>query len=107
MPVKPKKLMILVPMQSCTFLFQTTGITPIDQIKQGMRLEVQHALQSKWIWIVKIMENVGGRLLLRYEGTDSAAHDFWLFYLNPRLHPIDWGQENSCIFRPPEGRLYK
>ncbi|XP_023933206.1 scm-like with four MBT domains protein 1 isoform X1 [Lingula anatina] len=82
-------------------LDRTTGITPIDQIKQGMRLEVQHELQPKSVWVVRIIENIGGRLLLRYEGTDSATHDFWLFYLHPRLHPIGWGQENGCIFRPP------
>ncbi|XP_074645284.1 scm-like with four MBT domains protein 1 [Tubulanus polymorphus] len=79
-----------------------TGTTPVDQIKQGMCLECQHALVPQCVWIVKILENVGGRLLLRYEGSNSAAHDFWMFYLNPRLHPIGWSQENNCIYRRPD-----
>ena len=85
--------------------FQTTGLTPIEQIKQGMRLEVQHCMHPKSVWIVQVLENVGGRLLLRYEGTESATHDFWLFYLSHRIHPIGWAPDHGCIYKPPEGKL--
>lgn len=44
-----------------------------------------------------------GRLLLRYEGCETAAHDFWLFYLNIRVHPVGWGQDNGLIYHPPSG----
>ena len=84
--------------------FQELGITPVDQIKSGQRLEVQHELAPSSVWIVRTLENVGGRLLLRYEGTDRATNDFWLFYLNHRLHPIGWAKENDCIYKPPEGK---
>ncbi len=49
------------------------------------------------------MENVGGRLLLRFEGTDKAKDDFWLFYLHRRLHPIGWCKDNEVVYKPPEG----
>ncbi len=55
------------------------------------------------MWIVRVMENVGGRLLLRYEGTDKAKDDYWLFYLHYRLHPIGWGKEHQAEYEPPEG----
>lgn len=85
------------------YLLQTTGITPIDQLKQGMRLELQHPISPMDVWLVKIIENVGGRLYLRFEGADSASHDFWLFYLNHRLHPIGWTKANGYRYKPPPG----
>ena len=57
----------------------------------------------RWVWIVRVMENIGGRLLLRFEGTDKAKDDFWLFYLHHRLHPIGWCRDNDAIYKPPEG----
>ncbi|XP_021367553.1 scm-like with four MBT domains protein 1 isoform X2 [Mizuhopecten yessoensis] len=83
-------------------LDKMTGITPIDQLKQGMRLELQHPINPMEIWLVKIIENVGGRLYLRFEGADTAANDFWLFYLNHRLHPIGWAKSNAYRYNPPK-----
>lgn len=83
---------------------QGTGPLPVDQIKTGMFLEVQLDLQPDCVWPVKIIENVGGRLLLRYEAMETAVDDFWLFYLHPRLHLIGWGKENGCRYHPPEGQ---
>lgn len=83
-------------------LDKKTGITPIDQLKQGMRLELQHPINTMDIWLVKIIENVGGRLYLRFEGADNASNDFWLFYLNHRLHPIGWAKSNSYRYNPPK-----
>ena len=84
------------------FNVQNLGVTPIDQIKLGQRLEVQHELAPRSVWIVRVLENVGGRLLLRYEGTDRAVHDFWLFYIHHRLHPMGWAKEHDCIYTPPD-----
>jgi len=72
-----------------------------------MRLEVQHDLEPSLLWIVKIRKNVGGRLLLCYEGTEEedTTADFWLFYLDHRLHPIGWAQQQGCIYKPPTGRF--
>ncbi len=81
-------------------------MTPIDQIKEGMRLEVQHVMNPQFVWVVRVMENVGGRLLLRYEGTDKANHDFWLFYIHYRLHYIGWAKEHGLSYKQPPGRHF-
>ena len=68
-----------------------------------MRLELQHPINSVEVWLVKILENVGGRLYLRFEGLEIATHDFWLFYLNHRLHPVGWAKANGLKYQPPRG----
>lgn len=82
---------------------QSTGTTPVDQLKRGMRLELQHAINPVDVWLVKVIENVGGRLYLRLEGAESGSHDFWLFYLNHRIHPIGWAKANGYKYSPPPG----
>ncbi|XP_036366059.1 scm-like with four MBT domains protein 1 isoform X1 [Octopus sinensis] len=83
-------------------LDKTTGTTPVDQIKQGMRLELQDHINPNHVWIVKVLENVGGRLYLRQEGLNHSETDFWLFYLNHLLHPIDWAKQNNYEYSPPK-----
>ena len=83
--------------------FQTTGTSPIDQLKQGMRLELQDADRPTQVWLVRIMENVGGRLYLRVEGMESGVADFWAFYLNELLHPIGWAKERGYSYVAPKG----
>lgn len=82
-------------------LDKSTGTTPVDQLKRGMRLELQHAINPVDVWLVKVIENVGGRLYLRLEGAESGSHDFWLFYLNHRIHPIGWAKANGYKYSPP------
>ncbi len=65
-----------------------------------MRLEIQDELAPLRVWLAKILENVGGRLLLQYEGT---SHAFWLFYLSHRLHPIGWASDMGLDYSPPSG----
>ena len=74
---------------------QKSGTTPVDFIKPGHWLEVQEEAIPVHVWPVRIIENVGGRLLLRYEGAKNASRDFWLFYLNIRLHELGWCKDNE------------
>ncbi|XP_059151098.1 scm-like with four MBT domains protein 1 [Physella acuta] len=83
-------------------LDKSTGATPVDQIKEGMRLEIQNKTRPDKVWLVKIVENIGGRLYLRYEGLETATHDFWLFYLDEKLHPIGWCNLSGYEYHPPE-----
>lgn len=70
--------------------------TPIDRIKQGMKVEVQDKLHPYHLWIATVIESVGGRLLLRYDTPDSTSdRDFWLFYSSPRLFPVGWSEKNG------------
>ncbi|KAL7982825.1 hypothetical protein Chor_013161 [Crotalus horridus] len=53
-------------------------------------------------WIVSVVENVGGRLRLRYAGLEETeTYDQWLFYLDCRLRPVGWCQENKYQLEPP------
>lgn len=92
---------------SLYMLDRRTGPLPIDQIKEGMFLEVQLEEQLNHVWVVKVIENVGGRLLLRYEALDSASDDFWLFYLHHRLHSIGWAKSRDLQYHPPSAVLTK
>ena len=84
---------------------QKEGSAPVDQIKVGMRIEIQLELSPNYAWLVKVIENVGGRLLLRYEGMETASRDFWLFYLNHRLHYIGWAEKKGYKYQAPQGTL--
>ncbi|XP_071406654.1 scm-like with four MBT domains protein 1 [Pithys albifrons albifrons] len=78
------------------------GKNPLDLIAPGSRLELQNPRDSLEAWIVTVVENVGGRLKLRYEGLeDSDKFDQWLFYLDPFLHQVGWAAEHGYSLQPP------
>ncbi|CAG2054501.1 unnamed protein product [Timema podura] len=61
-----------------------------------MKLEVQDKRDPNRLWVATILENVGGRLLLRYDTPDSSSPDFWLFYTSHRLYQMDWAAEKGA-----------
>ncbi|XP_034837388.1 scm-like with four MBT domains protein 1 [Maniola hyperantus] len=61
------------------------GLSPIDRIKGGMKVEIQNIIDPYRYWIATVCENAGGRLLLRYDGADDDLAQFWMFFCNPRL----------------------
>ncbi|XP_026648241.1 scm-like with four MBT domains protein 1 [Zonotrichia albicollis] len=78
------------------------GKNPLDLIAPGSRLELQNARDSLEAWIVTVVENVGGRLKLRYEGLeDLDKFDQWLFYLDPFLHQVGWAAQHGYSLQPP------
>ncbi|NWT89583.1 SMBT1 protein, partial [Lanius ludovicianus] len=78
------------------------GKNPLDLIAPGSRLELQNIRDSLEAWIVNVVENVGGRLRLRYEGLeDSDKFDQWLFYLDPFLHQVGWAAQHGYSLQPP------
>ncbi|XP_050168710.1 scm-like with four MBT domains protein 1 [Myiozetetes cayanensis] len=78
------------------------GKNPLDLIAPGSRLELQNIRDSLEAWIVTVVENVGGRLKLRYEGLeDSDKFDQWLFYLDPFLHQVGWAAQHGYSLQPP------
>ncbi|XP_048344099.1 scm-like with four MBT domains protein 1 [Sphaerodactylus townsendi] len=77
------------------------GKNPLDLIAPGSRLECQHLKNSLGAWIVNVIDNIGGRLKLRYEGLgDLDQYDFWMYYLDPFLHPVGWATQHSFILEP-------
>ncbi|NXK88578.1 SMBT1 protein, partial [Formicarius rufipectus] len=78
------------------------GKNPLDLIAPGSRLELQNTRDSLGAWIVTVVDNVGGRLKLRYEGLeDSDKFDQWLFYLDPFLHQVGWAAQHGYSLQPP------
>ncbi|XP_010185148.1 PREDICTED: scm-like with four MBT domains protein 1, partial [Mesitornis unicolor] len=78
------------------------GKNPLDLIAPGSRLELQNTRDSLEAWIVNVIENIGGRLKLRYEGLgDSDKFDQWIFYLDPFLHQVGWAAQHGYSLQPP------
>ncbi|NWR74597.1 SMBT1 protein, partial [Centropus unirufus] len=78
------------------------GKNPLDLIAPGSRLELQNIRDSLEAWIVNVVENVGGRLKLRFEGLeDCDKFDQWLFYLDPFLHQVGWAAQHGYSLQPP------
>ncbi|XP_008703636.1 scm-like with four MBT domains protein 2 [Ursus maritimus] len=78
------------------------GKGPIDLITVDCLIELQDSQSPFQYWIVSVIENVGGRLRLRYVGLeDTESYDQWLFYLDYRLRPVGWCQENKYRMDPP------
>ncbi|XP_042336984.1 scm-like with four MBT domains protein 2, partial [Plectropomus leopardus] len=79
------------------------GKNTVDLIVEGSVLELQDASGPFLYWPVRVVQNVGGRLRVRYVGLsdDQQAHDTWLFYLDTRLRPLGWALENRLALEPP------
>ncbi|XP_058388366.1 scm-like with four MBT domains protein 2 isoform X2 [Diceros bicornis minor] len=78
------------------------GKGPIDLITVDSLIELQDSQNPFQYWIVSVIQNVGGRLRLRYVGLeDTESYDQWLFYLDYRLRPVGWCQENKYRMDPP------
>ncbi|XP_054609056.1 scm-like with four MBT domains protein 2 isoform X2 [Dunckerocampus dactyliophorus] len=79
------------------------GKNTVDLIIQGSLLELRDVSDPSRYWPVRVIHNVGGRLRLRYAGLsdDHQAEDTWLFYLDVRLRPLGWAQENHLSMEPP------
>ncbi|KAK3889154.1 hypothetical protein Pcinc_006730 [Petrolisthes cinctipes] len=82
---------------------EVDGYTAVDRIKQGMKVEVLFVEDPLSGWVATVMENIGGRLLLRYDTPDCSGDTFWLFYQHPRLRPPDWIHQNEPTYKylPP------
>lgn len=77
----------------------------MDLILEDSVLELQDLSDPFLYWPARVLQNVGGRLRLRYAGlTDEhRAQDAWIFYLDVRLRPLGWALENHLTLEPPTG----
>ncbi|XP_056337795.1 lethal(3)malignant brain tumor-like protein 2 isoform X4 [Oenanthe melanoleuca] len=77
-----------------------------DDVVKGMKVEVLNndaVLPSRVYWIASVIQIVGYRALLRYEGFENdAGHDFWCNLGTVDIHPIGWCAINSKILVPPQ-----
>uniref|UniRef100_A0A8C9LEQ9 L3MBTL histone methyl-lysine binding protein 2 n=1 Tax=Pavo cristatus TaxID=9049 RepID=A0A8C9LEQ9_PAVCR len=77
-----------------------------DDVVKGMKVEVLNSdavLPSRVYWIASVIQTVGYRALLRYEGFENDdGHDFWCNLGTVDIHPIGWCAINSKILVPPQ-----
>ncbi|XP_069823267.1 scm-like with four MBT domains protein 1 isoform X2 [Dendropsophus ebraccatus] len=81
------------------------GKDPLDLFGPGSRLELQHSQDSLAAWPVQVLDNIGGRLQLQYEGAPEWP-SMHCFYLNPNLHGIGWASQNGYELKPPKEILH-
>ncbi|XP_015520560.2 scm-like with four MBT domains protein 1 [Neodiprion pinetum] len=62
------------------------GLSMTERIKQGTKVEASDVQHPYKLWPATIIENIGGRLLLRYDTPGSPVKDFWVFCTSERLH---------------------
>lgn len=81
------------------------GKNTVDLIVEGSVLELQDLSSPSLYWPARVLQNVGGRLRLRYAGLseDHQAQDVWLFYLDVRLRTLGWALDNQLSLEPPTG----
>ncbi|CAH8845917.1 unnamed protein product [Trichobilharzia szidati] len=91
----------------CLYAFET--------IRVGGYFECEHELDPTCVWPVKVLMNIGGRVLLSWFGISSKAqnsdnnnknrkvNNFTLFYLHRRLHPLGYGKLYDLKYCPPPG----
>ncbi|CAN9508435.1 unnamed protein product [Ophioblennius macclurei] len=79
------------------------GKNTVDLIVEGSVLELQDASDPFLYWPVRVQQNTGGRLRVRYAGLseEHRAQDAWLFYLDVRLRPLGWATENQLRLESP------
>lgn len=77
----------------------------MDLILDDSVLELQDLSDPFLYWPARVVQNVGGRLCLRYAGLTEEHHaqDAWIFYLDVRLRPLGWALENGLALEPPTG----
>lgn len=79
-------------------------LSPCQQLKPGLRLEIEDENEPRTVWVATITRNVGGRLLMKYVSPATEPIEAWIFCLSPRLHPLGWSSKHnpSWEYRPPK-----
>ena len=82
-------------------------LSPSQQMKTGLTLEIEDLNESRTVWVCTITRNVGGRLLVTYalppniSSNECNTAKLWIFCLSPRLHYLGWGSSKSWSYKPP------
>lgn len=76
----------------------------MSNFKQGMLLELVDKKRISSMRIARIMDNVGRRLRMKYESTNSEEMEvFWCHELSDLIHPIGWSAMVGHNINAPEG----
>ncbi|KAK1790581.1 hypothetical protein P4O66_014454 [Electrophorus voltai] len=77
------------------------GKNTVDLIVPGCVMEIRDACEPFVYWVAHVQRNIGGRLCLSYAGLEDPIHYIWIFYLDTRLRPLGWANENHLSMEPP------
>ncbi|KAM4722828.1 scm-like with four MBT domains protein 1 [Rhinophrynus dorsalis] len=81
------------------------GKDPLDLFGPGSRLELQHFQDSLAVWPVRVLDNIGGRLQVQYEGAPDSP-SVRIFYLHPSLHQVGWASQHGYEIQPPRAIVH-
>lgn len=75
----------------------------MEQIQIGMIFEVQEEERPWTLWFVRVIENRGGRLRLRYvlnidQSNENPGEDLFIYYLHWRFHSVRWTSKQSNVY---------
>ncbi len=82
------------------------GVTPVDRIKPGMRMELRHEGSPDKFWPVEVKANQGGMLTVVHCVPKSMSVEDVekkLFYISERLFPLRHAEANGKEYAPPDG----
>ncbi|XP_063976204.1 scm-like with four MBT domains protein 1 [Diachasmimorpha longicaudata] len=78
------------------------GLSMVEKIKKDMKIELGDFEHPYKLWVATILENIGGRLLLRYDSPSSHTKEFWIFCTSELLHHYGFtARSNSKWFLEP------
>ena len=72
-----------------------------------MKVEVADRKNLYSMCVATIVDVIGDRLRLRYDGLDlDVAEDFWCHYQSSEIHPIGWSSLVGHTLQPPIGKIH-
>jgi hypothetical protein len=79
-----------------------------SRFKKGMLLETVDKLKFSRMRISRIVDNIGGRLRIKYENTgeNDVDYEFWCHERSNWIHPIGWSSTIGVDIYASDGKLY-
>ena len=84
--------------------FKSNPFPKPHQFSKGMKLEAIDPQTPSMICVVSIVEILGPRLRLHFDGY-SDTYDFWENVNSENLFPVGWCEKNDQCLVPPKGLL--
>ena len=82
--------------------FKSNPFPKPHQFTKGMKLEAIDPQTPSMICVVSIVEILGPRLRLHFDGY-SDTYDFWENVNSENLFPVGWCEKNDQCLVPPKG----
>lgn len=74
-----------------------------NKFEIGCKVEVCDKRNLISMCVATIVDIVGDRLRLRYDGLDDEPDDYFVHFLSSDIHPVGWSQLVGHTLSPPNG----